>query len=380
MRSRRSDAFGLEITLPSYGASVCHPAGHRVSTTKRTKKHAEAGLRLLDAQKLLLRPTGATFRELMEELSLSRSTADRYLRSLAFAGTRIDVIGERDGSQVRRIAGKEGTHVVAFTLEELVWLKVFEAYASCFEGTGIDETFRRICNKTLATLKPKDRARVLDLSRKIFDVPEHVRDYSDKAEVLDQIVSALLEEQPLVIKQESKTAGRRRFRIDPYTLVTHKRALYLVGLSHHHKAIRTFAIDGIADATRQRDESFVYPKSYDPRKVFEGAFGIIQGEETEVTIRFDGHFEPWVRGRKFHPSQTLEKKGAFLYLTMRLRGTKELLPWIMSWGANAAVVSPPTLRDEWLKHAQGVVRMAQEIAAAEEKRLGSDDSGDETNE
>jgi predicted DNA-binding transcriptional regulator YafY len=229
-----------------------------------------------------------------------------------------------------------------------------------------------------ATLRPRERAKILGLQRKILDVPDHVHDYSGKIEVLDQIMTALLEEQPVVIKHASKKAERRQFRIDPYTLVTHKRALYLVGFSHHHKAVRTFSIDGIVDATRQMGASFAYPKEWNPAKLFEGAFGIIPGEETEVTLRFDASVEAWLRARIWHPTQSIRKKGQYLYLTMRPRGTTEVLSWVLGWGEKVAIISPPSLRSEWARQAEAMARMAREIAEREKKKLGNDGDEDDT--
>jgi predicted DNA-binding transcriptional regulator YafY len=353
------------------------PAGLMNDTKKPgPKKPGNAGRRLLDAEKLLCRASGATIKELMTELEIKRSSAFNYLDELRTHGHEIEAIGERDGQRVHRVVQAPKTRDVAFTLEELFGHIVVGGFAAGFEGTGIDEAHRRTSTKMDVTLKPKDRARSLALKKKVLDIPDHVHDYSDKGEVIDQIVTALVDEQPLVIKYENRAGKRRRLRVDPLTLVTYKRGLYLVGFSHHHKALRVFAIDGIEDATRQQGKSFVYPTDYDPRKLFDGAFGIIGGEETEVTIRFDGSVEPSLRRRKFHATQRLQKKGGYVYLTMRPRGTTEVLPWVLSWGANAAVVSPPSLRNEWLKHAEAIVRAAQHLTASDERALGDDDADD----
>ncbi len=336
--------------------------------TTRKKRAPTAGLRLVDAQILFARPSGATIAEAMKELGVSRATLDRYVQTLDASGHRFEIVGEREGRQVRRLVEKQGKHLVAFTLEELVWQRILARSTRVFEGTGIDDAIGRVSAKMLETLRPKERAKILDLDRRILDVPDHPYDYAGKSEVLDQIVSALLEEQPLVIKHESKNAERRQFRLDPYTLMTFRRALYVVGRSHHHEQIRTVSLTSIIDATRQVGEKFVYPANWDPEAYYAGCFGIIRGEETEVVVRFDASVEPWIRSRRWHPTQRLKRHGRFLYLKMRPHGTIELLTWILGWGSKAAVISPASLREEWARHANAMVAMAGELADAAKKR------------
>ena len=360
---------------------MTHQVSHR-RTGKKVRasrgKGNVAGLRLVEALRVLARPAGATHAELIAELDASRQTVTRYFRILRDEGHEIEVIGERDGKKVRRIVGEKRTHATAFTLEEVVFLKLLELTSIAFRGTGIDEVMASVFSKVEATLRPKDRAKIQDLGRKILCIPELFHDYSGKSDIVDEIVSALLHEQPLTIHHPGKKNEPRTFRAEPLSLVIYKRALYLLANSGHHNAPRTFRIDGIARAVRQKDASFAYPKEWDPMKLFEGAFGMITGEETEVTLRFDASVEHALKTRIFHPTQKMKTKGRYIFLTVRPRGTTELLTWVLGWGDKVAVISPPSLRNEWCRHADAMSRMAREIAEAEAKRLALADDDDES--
>jgi predicted DNA-binding transcriptional regulator YafY len=338
------------------------------TASARRERQSEAGYRLLDALELLSRSTGATIDEMQAELGVSRSTALRYIDALDTRGYSVCELGKRNRCNVLHVQRAQRSSE-PFTLEEAFWLKVMEGYTSCFAGTGIDDAIKRVSEKIASMLKPKARARLVDLSRKIVDVPDHAHDYSDKSDVIDELLTGLLKDQSVVVKQESTQAELRKLRIDPYTILTYKRALYIAGLSHHHGVVRMFAIERIRSASRIDDASFVCPPDYDPHELYEGAFGLIRGEEIEVLIRFEASVEPWLRRRKWHATQRLEKKGEWLYLTMRPRGTKELLAWILSWGAKAVIVSPASLRDEWRRQAEKMVANARELDEASARRL-----------
>src|SRR5262245_4954854 len=50
------------------------------------------------------------------------------------------------------------------------------------------------------------------------------------------------------------------------SLLVYKKGLYLVGLSHHHGEVRTFALDSFRAVEWLRGDSFQYPEGYRPEK------------------------------------------------------------------------------------------------------------------
>lgn len=328
---------------------------------REKERKAEAGQRLFDAYQMWSRASGATLIEVQEELGISRSTALRYLEALAQRDLPTETIGMRGLAKIHRVAQKQ----VTFSLEEAFWQKVMERFASGYRGTGIDEAFARVSSKIEATLRPRDRAKIAELDKKILDLQEQVHDYEGKADVVDELLTALLEQRPVMITQRSRGKDARKMRVDPYTLVTYKRALYVVAWSHHHSAMRTFAIDAIDDAERVKNERFDVPVDYDPKQRFEGAFGMIRGEKTDVTIRFDPSVEPWLQKRRVHPTQQIEKRGKWVYLRMKPHGTTELLTWVLGWGSKATVIAPASLRDEWKREVEAMMKAAKESVKAD---------------
>ena len=86
------------------------------------------------------------------------------------------------------------------------------------------------------------------------------------------------------------------------------------------------------------------------------ALGIFRGKETEVRIRFRPSAAPFIAEREWHETQELasENDGSVV-LTMRVADTLELRRWVMSFGSEAEVLEPDSLRQEIRNEAQAIL-------------------------
>jgi predicted DNA-binding transcriptional regulator YafY len=157
---------------------------------------------------------------------------------------------------------------------------------------------------------------------------------------VNDIVTALLREERLRVTHESVSGGKKTFVLEPYTLM----GLYLVGLSHQHREIRTFALDALREVEWLWGEKFEYPADYRPEHVTEGAFGLIRGEPTRVRILFDPKVARYVERVMWHPTQRFRRTAAGLEMTMEVIGTVEVVSWILGFGDTAVVSEPLELR------------------------------------
>ncbi len=82
---------------------------------------------------------------------------------------------------------------------------------------------------------------------------------------------------------------------------------------------------------------------------------IDQPDALEVRVRFDQTIGRWVRERQHYAYQFEEATPDRLIMTYRLERFSEIIPWLLSWGAQAEVLSPPELRAE-------VRQIAQQLA------------------
>jgi predicted DNA-binding transcriptional regulator YafY len=214
-------------------------------------------------------------------------------------------------------------------------------------GTGFKEDLDDVFAKLEATLRRKDSAAVRNLDRKVFDVNEARHLYEGRIEDVNDIMTALLREERLRVTHEGVSGGRKTFVLEPYTLLVYKKGLYLAGRSEGHAgAVRTFALDGFRDVQWLRGQRFDYPADYRPEQITEGAFGLFRSKDvTRVRIWFDDKVARYVRRRMWHPSQRFKHvaRGG-VEMTMDVRGTTELVSWVLGFGNKARVLEPAALQ------------------------------------
>lgn len=143
--------------------------------------------------------------------------------------------------------------------------------------------------------------------------------------------------------------GQRRTRVRPYLIepsaLTH--ALYLVGWDESRGAIRTFKVERIVEASLT-PETFEPDPDFDSGATLRLAWDIIADEPAvTVAVRFAPSVAKRVAETRWHPSQELSwsEDGSMVWRG-RVAGTREVRVWILSWGADAEVLQPESLRAE----------------------------------
>jgi predicted DNA-binding transcriptional regulator YafY len=318
---------------------------------RRGKSKAEGVGRYAPAQRLhqvkalLNSAGGATVYDVAERLRVSVRTASRYLQALEAAGE--PLYEELDGRRkVWRLVPSARHETITLTTAQMVSLFLSRRVFDFLAGTGFKEDLDDVFERLEATLQRKDFIAARHLDRKILDVNEAPHIYSGRVEDVGDVVTALLREERLRVTHGSVSAWRKRFLLDPYTLLVYKKGLYLAGFSHHHEAIRTFSLDGFREVEWQKGERFEYPADYHPAQLVEGAFGLIGGPRTRVRIFFDEKVARFVKRRLWHPTQQIHRVSGGIELSMDVAGTTELVSWVLGFGDKAEVLEPESLRDE----------------------------------
>ena len=331
------------------------------------KKHSgrlSPAIRMAEVRAILNTTEGASIYDLADRLGVTIKTARRYITALERAGE--PLYDEWDGKRkVWRLMPTARKDTVRLSTSQMLSLFLSRRVFDFLEGTGFKEDLDDVFRQLEVTLKRQDAQIVRHLDRKIFDVNEAPRIYKDRVEDVGEILTALVREERLQMTHVSTTsssdtsgtptAGDRRraprrprqILLDPYTLLVYKKGLYLVGYSHRHQAIRTFAFDGIREVDWLRGESFEYPGDYHPSQLIEGAFGLIGGEPERVRIRFSSNVARYIERSLWHPSQKIRKlrgEGGAIELTMDVALTVELTSWILGFGRDAKVIAPEFLR------------------------------------
>jgi predicted DNA-binding transcriptional regulator YafY len=158
----------------------------------------------------------------------------------------------------------------------------------------------------------------------------------------------------LKITYHSVSSGESVRSVDPYFIVFRGHAWYLLGYCHRHSEMRLFRIDRIHKITITKN-LFERDHKVTLEKYFESSWDVYSGEPVEISLLLFGKAAAIVSDGKRHASQrVVKRKDGSVEYTVRVAGTEEILRWIIGFGGEARVISPPELADQ-------VCRMAAEI-------------------
>src|SRR4051812_26077032 len=327
---------------------------------RRSEANAYApAARLLEVRAALDAAGGLSVHDIAERFDVSLRTAIRYVDALRKAGEPLydETVGKR---KVWRLMPTARRGSITMTTSQMVALFLSRRVFDFLAGTGFKEDLDEVFAKLEATLKRKDFAAVRNLDRKVFDVNEARHIYEGRLDDVNDIITALLREERLRVTHEGVSGGRKTFVLEPYTLLVYKKGLYLAGFSHQHQEIRTFALDGFREVDWLKGDRFEYPADYRPEQLTEGAFGLFRGEPTRVRIVFDPKVARYVQRRQWHPTQRFRSVHGAVEMTMDLRGTVEVVSWVLGFGDKAQVLEPAALRDAVAAEVAGMSRAYRE--------------------
>jgi len=151
------------------------------------------------------------------------------------------------------------------------------------------------------------------------------------------------------------TAGRNATsdrKLDPYVLHIYRGTNpYVIGYCHTRQEIRWFRVDRIK-RLQVLGETFVPDPTFDAKDHLEMIFQHeAGGVPLPVAIWFDVSTAPYIRERRWHPTQEIqEHPDGSLTLRMVVRGLNDLKRWVLGYGKGARALEPPELvalvRDE----------------------------------
>jgi len=303
------------------------------------------GQKLVKMLELMARRGGVRASELVDRFELDARTLRRYLADMRELDLPVKDEGRGDDRLIT-IDPRWRRTGVQLSLAEVLSLHFGRKLFNFLEGTSFAEDIEGAIERLEPAISRahRDLARQLDV--KFLAVPEPAKDYRQAAEVLDEVVTALVYGNPLETRYRQIATGLESERLlHPYTLATFRQGLYLFALDVEANAVKTFAIERFVDVVRRRSEHYALPAGWRPEAHIAHAFGIISGPPEDVSLAFAERTAAYVRERTWHPTQTFRTlPDGRLELRMQVAVTVELQSWVLGFGADAEVQGPSSLR------------------------------------
>lgn len=297
---------------------------------------------------LQTRPNGWEIPHALAELGVSERTLLRYLAasrsSLVDARGNPLIVIERSGERRVLRLGRAPLPTETGTFDAL-FVYLATSVLQFLEGTVIKEGMDGLWDRLRRTVPRVGQLRVESFPLKFFTVQHAVKDYRDYDDVLDVAIQCLVYQHRSRILYRSAQGEENVHLFDPYTLALYRGGLYLIGRSDRLRKVIWLAVERVREIERL-PARFAYPRDYTPQKYTEGMFGIFDGPETavEIVIRNE-QTVGYLTSRRLHPTQKFRRRrdGATV-LSMTVRGTTELLPWILGLTPYVEVTKPAALR------------------------------------
>ncbi|MBX0326830.1 WYL domain-containing protein [Oscillochloris sp. ZM17-4] len=175
---------------------------------------------------------------------------------------------------------------------------------------------------------------------------------SDYIRNLEALTRAWADRRMVLLRYRAPNREITEREVAPYFVEVSRStpAAYVIGFDRLRGAIRTFKIERIERADLL-DEHYTIPDDFDPYVFLSNAWGVMDDAEVGVHLRFEAEVAPRVRESVWHHSQRLvERDDGGCDLLMTIGGIREVMPWVLSWGADVEVIAPPELRAEVYAH------------------------------
>lgn len=310
-------------------------------------------IQLIRTLDLLSRPSGVTREEMARELGISIRSVSRVIATVQELGIPAYddppglVRGKRwriDPASLTRVAGVTLPNL-SLTLPEIMSLCMVAGESVIFRGTEIGRHIDTAIAKLRHFLPESTSMALADLKRVFICKSMGAKNYSDKQEIIQILTESILNRTACHItyhvfyKDEIKEED-----IGPLHFYEYEGGLYVFAVKLKTDNVQTYAVDRIF-RIRRLNRNVTYPEGFDPEKTLNSAFGLTHGDPVTVTIRFSASVARYIREKTRSQKQTIvENSDGSIVVSMKTSGTRDIKSWVMSFGKDAVLLSPKSLR------------------------------------
>lgn len=150
-------------------------------------------------------------------------------------------------------------------------------------------------------------------------------------------------------KYWEEETGKSVRHVKPLALIEARFRWYLIAKDTGDDMIKTFGLDRISNIVFSK-KKFIIPQGYDPEKVFQHCFGIINDEKIKpkkIVLSFTSVQANYVKSLPLHHSQkVISETEEECIMELYLSPTYDFVMELMGMGKEVKVVSPKSLQRE----------------------------------
>lgn len=277
---------------------------------------------------------------LAEEWEVSSKTIQRDIDYMRY---QLDAPLEYSAKHRGYYYTEENFNLPAISLKEsdLFAIYLAEELLEQYRGTPLYNHLQSILHKIQDSLPDKkaDISRQ-DLRFSLFPTPST----TIAMDIWQTVFDGLRRNRQLKLTYQTPGKEISKRTVDPYHAIRYEGDWYIVGHCHTRTRVLVFSMSRILSAVLTK-EMFSIPEDFNFHKISRSRFGIHWGkEEKQVIIRFSPAIAHHILARQWHPSQEIRKNSnGSIDLSLTVDSTVELKRWVLGWGKEAKILSPPSL-------------------------------------
>ena len=173
--------------------------------------------------------------------------------------------------------------------------------------------------------------------------------YIEGSAFIEPVINAIKEKRVLKIVHQSFSRSEPATRVvHPYLIKEYRNRWYVVGLDDEISEIRTFGLDRIKFLE-------IVPVSFrttdfNAKAYFNHTIGMIapQGRPPVIRLEFNKQQAQYLLTQPIHASQTIERETKkSVVFRFEVHPTYEFMAFILGYGKDVKILSPPFMRDEF---------------------------------
>jgi len=291
--------------------------------------------------------------DLVEELglgSLHVRSVRRDLEALQAAGIDVAVHESQRGKVWKLGTNARGSYKIQASATELIALSLSRDLLYPLAGTPFWQGIESFWNKLREELPEAVWKHYRTYRQMLFVRGMPTKSYQKQHGIMSTLHRAIEERRVVEIEYEPVGKGVQRREIEPYAVVFYQASLYIIAaardVAEGQDRVRHWKLDRFHKATTL-DDYFKLPDDFDLEKYLGEGLGIFagSGKAQNYRIKITARGARWVQEDPWHADQQIEpQKDGGIVLTVKAAHDLEIIPRVLSLGAEAEVLSPAACR------------------------------------
>ncbi|MDY6363606.1 MAG: WYL domain-containing protein [Cyanobacteriota bacterium] len=289
---------------------------------------------------------GITINDIMKYYGVSRRTAERMRDSLICIFSDIEEIETSDGYKHWGFTSNRISSLISFSPKEIANLEQVQRRTTNkelkSELNGTITKIKALTNKNKNSLQDNIELFMQTEGYAIRQMPQYHIDLG----VLDVIRTALQHSQIVTAIYHDKQRV-----LEPLGLIYGEKIYLIAREKAKGKGIYNYLLHKFSDM--KLTDKFFNKGNFNLQEYSKQSFGVYHGKILNVKLSFSKELASEAAHFNFHPTQKINfEDDGTLTVNFKASGDKEILWHVFKWGKGCRIISPKSLKKEYVKYLQ----------------------------